>query len=113
MSRESGRATGRSLYVDLDGTLVRTDLLVESVCSLLKMNVLYLFLLPFWLAKGRSFLKQQIAQRVKIQPATLPYQPELLDLLAERRESGDRLVLVTASPYQFAGAVAAHLGLFD
>ena len=101
------------MYVDLDGTLVRTDLLVESVCSLLKMNVLYLFLLPFWLAKGRAYLKQQIAQRVQIQPATLPYQAELLDLLAERRESGDRLVLVTASPYQFAGAVAAHLGLFD
>lgn len=101
------------MYVDLDGTLVRTDLLVESVCALLKRNVLYLLLLPFWLAKGRAHLKQQIAQRVQIQPATLPYQPELLDMLSGRRESGDRLVLVTASPYQFAGAVATHLGLFD
>jgi 4-hydroxybenzoate polyprenyltransferase/phosphoserine phosphatase len=103
----------RPLYVDLDGTLVRTDLLVEAVCSLLKKNVLYLFLLPVWLARGRAHLKQQIAQRVNIQPATLPYQPGLLEFLTERRRAGGRLILITASPFQFANAVAGHLGLFD
>lgn len=38
--------TSRPLCVDLDGTLVRTDLLAESIFALLKLNVLYLFLLP-------------------------------------------------------------------
>jgi len=103
----------RPLYVDLDGTLVCTDLLVEAVCALLKKNIFYLFLLPVWLASGRAHFKQQVAKRVDIQASTLPYQTELLEWLAERRRAGGRIVLVTASPYQFAEAVAEHLGLFD
>ena len=38
-----------SLVVDLDGTLIRTDLLHESVFALLKRNVFYAFMLPIWL----------------------------------------------------------------
>lgn len=48
------------LCVDLDGTLLRTDLLVESVFALFKQNILYAFLLPVWLLKGKAHLKQQI-----------------------------------------------------
>ena len=101
------------LFVDLDGTLVRTDLLVESTFSLLKQNIFYLFLLPWWLLRGRANLKQQIAQRVTIDPITLPYQADLLKTLYERRKLGGRLILITASPYQFANAIAEHLGIFD
>jgi len=113
LSIDLWRDPTRPLYVDLDGTLVRTDLLVEAVCSLLKRNFLYLFLLPVWLARGRAHLKQQIASRVKIHPETLPYQAEFLQALDERRRAGGRIVLVTASPRSFADAVATHLGLFD
>jgi len=52
----------RPLGVDLDGTLIRTDLLVESVFALLKRNALFVFLLPLWLLKGfLAYLKQEHA----------------------------------------------------
>jgi len=46
--------------------LTRTDFLVESVFVLLKRNVLFVFLLPVWLLKGRAHLKHEIAARVDI-----------------------------------------------
>lgn len=113
MTADLWKDPARPLYVDLDGTLICTDLLVEAVCALLKKNFFYLFLLPVWLARGRAHFKQQVARRVDIQATTLPYQPELLESLAERRREGGRIILVTASPHQFAEVVAEHLGLFD
>ncbi len=102
----------RPLFVDLDGTLIRTDLLVEAVFLLLKKNVLYLFLMPVWLMRGRSHLKQQIAERVAISPETLPYQPALLKMVRAEQRAGTPLILITASPRKFAQAVSDHLGLF-
>ena len=37
------------LCVDLDGTLIKTDLLWESLVRLLKNNPLYLLAVPVWL----------------------------------------------------------------
>jgi phosphoserine phosphatase len=100
------------LVVDLDGTLIRTDLLHESVFALLKINVLYLFMLPVWLLGGKANLKQKIADRVELRYDLLPYQPEFLDYLRDEHEEGRPLILATASNDGFAQGVAAHLGLF-
>ena len=51
------------LAVDLDGTLIATDLLWEGLFILIKKNPLYIFLVPFWLAGGPARLKQAIADR--------------------------------------------------
>jgi 4-hydroxybenzoate polyprenyltransferase/phosphoserine phosphatase len=100
------------LVVDLDGTLIRTDLLHESVFALLKINVFYLFMLPVWLLGGKASLKQKIADRVELRYDLLPYQPEFLDYLRDEHEEGRPLILATASNDGFAQGVAAHLGLF-
>ncbi len=101
------------LCVDLDGTLIKTDLLWESLLALLKQRPLSLFLLPFWLIQGRAHFKHEIARRVTLDVTTLPYQEDLLAFLSSERESGRELALATASHVTFAQAVAAHLGLFD
>lgn len=101
------------LVVDLDGTLIKTDLLVESVCSLLRQGPLSLFALPVWLLKGRAHLKREIAQRVQLDPALLPYRTELVDYLRAEHEKGRAIVLATASDERFAGQVADHLRVFD
>jgi hypothetical protein len=49
-----------ALDVDLDGTLVKTDLLLESIIALLKRGPWCLFILPFWLMKGLAYFKRQI-----------------------------------------------------
>lgn len=103
----------RPLVVDLDGTLVHTDLLMESVFALARQNALLLFLLPVWLLRGKAHLKQQIAARVDIDASSLPYHAEFLDYLREQHASGRRLVLATAANEKFAHAISTNLGLFD
>lgn len=101
------------LGVDLDGTLVRSDLLIESGLMLLKRSFWYIFLLPFWLARGKAYLKHCIAERVELEVALLPYQREFLAYLKEQRSQGRRLILATAAHTKFARQIADHLGLFD
>jgi len=100
------------LCVDLDGTLIRSDLLIESALALLRRNPLYLLQFGVWLLRGKARLKREIAQRTSIDVAALPYEPRVLDWL--RSETGGRVrVLCTASDHKFADAVAAHVGGFD
>lgn len=101
------------LFVDLDGTLIRTDLLFESLLLLIKRNPFYLALIPFWLLRGRAWLKHQLARRVPIDPAGLPYNEELLAWLGDERARGRSMTLISASNRQYVEAVSEHLGLFD
>ena len=101
------------LAVDLDGTLIATDLLWESLFLLIREKPLYLFLLPYWLWQGRAVFKCEIAERVNLDPAALPYREALLARLREEREAGRRIILATAAPRKFAERIAEHLGLFD
>jgi hypothetical protein len=73
------------LCVDLDGTLIRTDLLWESLLALLKQSPLLMVLLPFWLLKGKASLKHEIARRVTLDASTLPYDRALVEFLANER----------------------------
>ncbi|CNH78067.1 Uncharacterised protein [Yersinia bercovieri] len=50
------------LCIDLDGTLVRTDTLVESFFLLIKKNPFYAFLCVLWLLRGKASLKNEIAK---------------------------------------------------
>ena len=98
--------------VDLDGTLIRSDMLFESALSLLRRNPLYLFAFALWLARGRAHLKREIARRAQVDPATLPYDERVVSWL--REQQGQRpQVLCTASDATLARGVADHLGLFD
>lgn len=100
-----------ALCVDLDGTLLRTDLLYESMLALLARNPLYIFLLPFWLLRGKAALKAEISERVSLSVDTLPYDERVVRLV---REAANRpRVLCTASDARLANEVSTHLGLFE
>jgi 4-hydroxybenzoate polyprenyltransferase/phosphoserine phosphatase len=102
------------LCVDLDGTLIRSDLLLESFLTLLKQNALYAFAAVLWLLRGgKAGLKAEIARRVTLNPAALPYNTELLAWLKTERANGRELYLCTAANEKLANTVARHLGLFS
>ena len=101
------------LCVDCDGTLLATDLLHEAFFLLLKQFPLGIFLIPFWLLKGKAYLKARIAEHVQFNWATLPYRAEVLALIQQARKEGRKVVLATASPIEWASGIAQHLGLFD
>lgn len=101
------------LCVDLDGTLIRGNVLWECVLVLLKARPITLLLIPFWLLVGRARLKQQLAARIHLNPACLPYRQEVLELLQQEKAAGRRIALVTAADRQLAEAISIYLGLFD
>lgn len=103
----------RPLCVDLDGTLIRTDLLLESFLLLIRQNFLYFFLVPFWMLAGKAALKQRIAEKVHLDPAAIPYNKDLLNWIREQKLLGRAIVLATASNRALATQVSAYLGCFD
>ncbi|MGH8321941.1 MAG: UbiA family prenyltransferase [Gammaproteobacteria bacterium] len=100
------------LCVDLDGTLIRTDLLMESALQLLHKNPLNLFRFMVWTTKGKAHLKRQIASRTRFDAAYLPYNTEFLEWMRQTA-NGRELVLCTASDQLLAEAVAGHVGGFQ
>ena len=106
-----GKAHDVPLCVDLDGTLLKSDLLYESVMALLRRNPLYVFMLPLWLLRGKAALKQAVAERVTIDPEGLPFDERIIDLL--KAAPNRRHVLCTATDQRLAEAIASHVGGFD
>jgi 4-hydroxybenzoate polyprenyltransferase/phosphoserine phosphatase len=106
-------ARTRPLCVDLDGTLVSTDTLWESVLSLFRRRPWLLLIAPLWLIGGRASFKRHVAMRTVLDPAALPYREDLLAALRRLKLSGRKLVLATAADREIAESVAQHLGLFD
>ena len=100
------------LFVDLDGTLVRTNTLLESVLSAID-HPSQLLRALFSLRHGKAAMKQQIAARADLDPTLLPYNEELLSLLRAEAAAGRYLVLGTGSDRKIASAVANHLDIFD
>lgn len=101
------------LCVDLDGTLIQSDLLLESLLILLKESPWFFFLLPIWLLGGKANFKTKIANRVEIGVETLPFNMKFISYLTSQKEIGRTLILVTASHKKFAQKVSEHLGLFS
>ena len=101
------------LVVDLDGTLVKTDLLLESILALIRKQPLCVFQLPVWLLRGKAAFKQEVARRVELDIRSLPWRRELLDDLERQHAQGRSLVLATGSDMRLARQVADHLGIFD
>lgn len=100
-------------FVDLDGTLLKTDLLFESALAFARKAPWHVFLILFWCLRGRATLKAQLARRVILDLPHLPYDDAVLGVLRAGKQQGFQLVLSTASHQTFASQVARHLNLFD
>ena len=101
-----------TLYVDLDGTVIKTDLLFESILLLLKKNILLALLIPVWLLKGKANLKHELSKRVHIPVDLLPLNIEFHAYLKMEVERGRNIVLISASSQLPVRQVSDHLGLF-
>lgn len=99
------------LCVDLDGTLIHSDLLVESALALLSRNPLSIFPMLRWLFRGKAHLKREIATRVALDPAHLPYNKDVLAWVREQQEIRP-VILCTASDSALAEAVTTEVGGF-
>ncbi len=101
------------LCVDLDGTLVKSDTLIEAIFKMAKSHFWQLLLAPLWLLKGKAYFKEKIFSMSTLDVAELPYNEEVLEYLKAEFSSGRDLVLATASSYRIAEKVSNHLGIFE
>ena len=100
-----------NICVDLDGTLVRTDTLVESILLFIKRNPLNIFRCLGWLRFGKAGFKHRIANELDLDPAILPYNQDLLNYL-KQQGSDKKIYLCTAANRKIAEPIATHLGIF-
>lgn len=100
------------LFVDLDGTLIKTDLLIESAFFLLKRQPWMLLVMLYWLVFGKARLKEEIALRSVVDFSVLPLQKEFIEFLNDEARQGRTLYLATASDRRLAEPVAKQLGFF-
>ncbi len=101
------------LIVDLDGTLICTDMLHESTLRILRDKPFDFLAIPYWLSQGKAVLKRNLSNRTAFDASTLPYNQPFLGWLKQQRLAGRKLVLCTASDHVIAQAIADHLGIFD
>ena len=101
------------LVIDLDGTLIRSNMLVESFWSALAEDWKIPFTSIFELLSGRSALKNYLANRSNIDVTTLPYDLEVIAYAKAHHKADGRVVLVTASNQTLARNISDHLNIFD
>src|SRR5688500_18047412 len=98
-------AAERVLCVDLDGTLVSTDLLWESLLSAVRARPWVLLLAPLWLVRGRAHVKRRLAESSDLDFSALPYRAHTVAFITAAHRDGRRVVLATASDALLAAGV--------
>ena len=101
------------LVVDLDGTLLRSDLLFETAMAFIRQHPLQVFKLLLWLLQGKASLKRGLALATQLDIALLPYDAEVIEYIQVQRNTGRLIVLATAAHETLATRIAGHLNLFD
>jgi apolipoprotein N-acyltransferase len=101
------------LCVDLDGTLIKSDMMGESLIVIIQKNPLMLLPIFYWWLRGRAFLKKKLGERVQVDAAALSYNERFLEFLREAKRLGRPLILATASDRKMVEPVVQHIGLFD
>lgn len=106
--------SNKPLVVDLDGTLLNSDMLVESGVAFLRKHPLQFYRPVWWLLTGgKAHLKARIAGQAAVDVSLLPFNDALLEWLRAEKAGGRSLVLATASHQSYAEQIGQHLGLFD
>jgi 4-hydroxybenzoate polyprenyltransferase/phosphoserine phosphatase len=105
-------ATEVPLCVDLDGTLVKSDTLVDTVIVLARQSPRSLLQFPKWISEGKASFKRKVSTLASIDVVHLPYNQPLLEYLREQHAAGRDIYLATGADTLLAERVAAHLGIF-
>jgi 4-hydroxybenzoate polyprenyltransferase len=102
-----------ALVIDLDGTLIRTDMLYESFFASATEGIKHYWLVLKALSRGKAPLKAYLAGVATIDCDLIPFDQEVLDFARNAKKQGRRLYLATASDRKQADQIALFLGIFD
>ena len=103
----------KNLVVDLDHTLLKSDMLHESFWSALSGNMNTLLLSIFYIMRDKAALKYYLSLKTHNDPEILPYNQEVISYILSFKKQGRRTALVIAPNQSLADQVAKHLKIFD
>lgn len=101
------------LVVDLDGTLIKTDILMEQVIDFVRVNPLHFFFVLFWFFQGFAKLKYEVYRRTNLNAENLPLNSEVISLIKDAKANNRKVILATASFLRNATQIAKSVNLFD
>ncbi len=99
------------LVIDVDGSLLKTDLLLESFWAALGRHPLLCLLAVFRFAFNKPMLKQELAQLAALDVALLPLRPEVLALIAQAKAAGGAPLLASGADMALVQKLSSHIGL--
>jgi 4-hydroxybenzoate polyprenyltransferase len=97
------------IVVEVDATLNKQTLIIESLTILLNKRPERLFVVPVWFLMGHERLQQEIDRRIPIDAYPMPYRAEVLEYLRKQLAKGRTVVLTTGTDKQLARRVAKDL----
>jgi 4-hydroxybenzoate polyprenyltransferase/phosphoserine phosphatase len=101
------------LLIDVDGTLTRADVTLESLVRFVRSSAWAWLTAILWLLRGRACVKTMLARHAPVDPARLPYRDDVLDLIDEARARGAPVILASASHWRNVRRIARHLGMSE
>jgi 4-hydroxybenzoate polyprenyltransferase/phosphoserine phosphatase len=111
---EAGVAAPRlPLILDLDGTLLATDLLVETFVLFVRRNPLKAVFVLFWLARGPAYLKARLAEATQLEVNGLPARAEVVALATAHAAAGGEVFVYTAAHGPLASRLTARFGFLS
>lgn len=104
----------KPIVIDLDGTLIKGDMLWDALVDAIKLRPLTLPKAVFKLIlHGKAKFKESVSADFEFDPADLPFRAEVMELIQSAKAEGRKIVLSTGSHMSVAKEIAAHLGVFD
>ena len=100
------------LFVDLDGTFIKSDTLYESFLIAIKQNPFIIFKIFLWFAKGKMHLKSMLSQYVQLPVNSLPLNQEFYSFLQGEKRKRE-IILATASPKKYASEFVTNYDIFS
>lgn len=91
------------MVVDLDGTLIATDTLYESLIFFLKRRGAEAWKIPYWIRSGRAIVKNRLAEAVTEEDVmNFPANVEFIAFVEQEASHARRIVLATAADLAIA-----------
>ena len=102
------------LVVDLDGTLLRSDMFYETFWSAISKNALVFFrFFMIVFSKSLAFQKSFLYKNSDVDISKLPYDKNVISYIVKRKKNGSKVILATATNYYLAKKISEYLGFFD
>jgi hypothetical protein len=102
------------LAVDLDHTLIKTDMILVGIKYLILHKIYLLPVLAFILfTRGKPSAKKYLYDNTEVSIKELPFNDSVIDFINENCKKYTHIILISGSYYKYVNSIADYLKIFD